>query len=50
MNGYLIFVLALLVFNGLLGHTVDGVAKLEITLTKDGKTGKATVYTEITRD
>ena len=36
-------------FDGLLGHTVDGVAKLEITLTKDGKTGKATVYTEITR-
>lgn len=38
-----------LVFNGLLGHTVDGVAKMEITLTKGGKTGKATVYTEITR-
>ena len=39
-----------LVFNGMLGHTVDGVAKLEITLTKDGRTGKVTVYTEITRD
>jgi uncharacterized protein len=38
-----------LVFNGLLGHTVDGVAKLEITLTNGAKTGKATVYTEITR-
>jgi hypothetical protein len=36
-----------LVFNGVLGHIVEGVAKIEITLTVDGKTGKATVYTEI---
>lgn len=36
-------------FDGLLGHTVDGVAKLEITLTLGDRSGLATVYTEITR-
>jgi TRAP transporter TAXI family solute receptor len=38
-----------LVFNGTLGHVVDGVAKLEVSLSKDGRTGKATVFTEIRR-
>ncbi len=37
------------VFNGELGHIIEGVARVEITVTKDGQTTVATTYTEIRR-
>jgi len=38
-----------LVFDGMLGPIDAGIAKLEISLNKDGRTGKATIYTEVKR-